>query len=551
MSSPEILSPVSISRVGNANSPDSNASLVELSTSSPRNSVKLKSTQVQSMLRTNPYKYTIIENTGKRKSDCWSSFGFPAIIKKNSDPQRIDGFVSCKKCFTTYSFMSNSTRMLNQHNCESSKERNIILEANGTSPTQGRLTSFFRTKQASLKESEIMKIKDLQVEWICRNIRPFSIVEDNGLRRLIQECDRYGNINVDQVLRGADVTAAHSSKLAEDHRARISEELLEPLENDAVTFCPDMWSDPVHQVSYLGITATFVNDQFEFRSYDLCCSPFEEEDKTAESILANGLNKNIQSEGGISLCQSTKVRWLSIMQLLESIDRSFKETKKILQEKKKSCLIDRWIIKRLIHLLRPFKHIMKMIQKGNEPSLYLVLICVMTLRKALSSFENLIKFNKEHDLVSIKSDNENCDDEYDFESEESDGIRFFRLRLLELLESMFVLEPIHFAAAFLHPRYRYLRKCSNTQINACKSYVRRHFKEISERENLKRVALARQSEQISEQNDSAEPPLKKKKRFGEEYESGDLSDEYGETEDEVDKYLSMRIDPELIVDNPL
>ncbi|CAF3139609.1 unnamed protein product [Rotaria sp. Silwood2] len=446
MSSPEILSPVSISRVGNANSPDSNASLVELSTSSPRNSVKLKSTQVQSMLRTNPYKYTIIENTGKRKSDCWSSFGFPAIIKKNSDPQRIDGFVSCKKCFTTYSFMSNSTRMLNQHNCESSKERNIILEANGTSPTQGRLTSFFRTKQASLKESEIMKIKDLQVEWICRNIRPFSIVEDNGLRRLIQECDRYGNINVDQVLRGADVTAAHSSKLAEDHRARISEELLEPLENDAVTFCPDMWSDPVHQVSYLGITATFVNDQFEFRSYDLCCSPFEEEDKTAESILA---------------------------------------------------------------------------------------------------------FNKEHDLVSIKSDNENCDDEYDFESEESDGIRFFRLRLLELLESMFVLEPIHFAAAFLHPRYRYLRKCSNTQINACKSYVRRHFKEISERENLKRVALARQSEQISEQNDSAEPPLKKKKRFGEEYESGDLSDEYGETEDEVDKYLSMRIDPELIVDNPL
>ncbi|CAF3441756.1 unnamed protein product, partial [Rotaria socialis] len=44
---------------------------------------------------------------------------------------------------------------------------------------------------------------------------------------------------------------------------------------------------------------------------------------------------------------------------------------------------------------------------------------------------------------------------------------------------------------------------------------------------------------------------KKKKRFGQEYESGDLSDEYGEAEDEVEKYLSMRIDPELIVDNPL
>jgi hypothetical protein len=50
------------------------------------------------------------------------------------------------------------------------------------------------------------------------------------------------------------------------------------------------------------------------------------------------LNKDIQSEGGVTLCQSTKVRWLSIMQLLGSIDRSFKETKKILQEKKKTFI---------------------------------------------------------------------------------------------------------------------------------------------------------------------------------------------------------------------
>ncbi len=75
------------------------------------------------------------------------------------------------------------------------------------------------------------------------------------------------------------------AKLADQHRHRISEELLEPLESDAIAFCPDMWSDPVHQVSYMGITATFVSDQFEYRLYDLCCSPYEEEDKTAENII--------------------------------------------------------------------------------------------------------------------------------------------------------------------------------------------------------------------------------------------------------------------------
>jgi hypothetical protein len=109
------------------------------------------------------------------------------------------------------------------------------------------------------------------------------------------------------------------------------------------------------------------------------------------------------------------------MQLLESIDRSFKETKKILQEKKKSFLIDRSILKRLIQLLRPFKHVITVIQKGNEPSLYLVLICVLTLRKALSSFENLVNFNKENDETSTKKHNESDDDQYDLESVESDG----------------------------------------------------------------------------------------------------------------------------------
>ena len=50
----------------------------------------------------------------------------------------------------------------------------------------------------------------------------------------------------------------------------------------------------------------------------------------------------------------------------------------------------------------------------------LVLICVSILRKVLSSFENLIKFNKEYDLTPKKIGNETDDDEFDLEAEESD-----------------------------------------------------------------------------------------------------------------------------------
>ncbi|CAF4477081.1 unnamed protein product, partial [Rotaria socialis] len=124
--------------------------------------------------------------------------------------------------------------------------------------------------------------------------------------------------------------------------------------------------------------------------------------------------------------------------------------------------------------------------------------------------------------------------QYDLESRESDGIRFFRLRLVELLESMFTLEPIHFAATFLHPRYRYLRKCTSAEINSCKAYIRKQIKEIAEQEKIKKMIRNRCAERTTDQNTT-----------------DDLSDEYGEAEDEVEKYLSMRIDPELIVDNPL
>lgn len=129
------------------------------------------------------------------------------------------------------------------------------------------------------------------------------------------------------------------------------------------------------------------------------------------------------------------------------------------------------------------------------------------------------------------------------------GMRFFRIRLLELLESMFKLEPIHFAAAFLHPRYRFLRRCSNSEIKACHNYIRREMQEVEQLAQFKRVISGQSS--TSDVQNFEEPPAKRKRRFGEEFESGNVSDEYGDTEDEVDVYVSMQIDNEKLIDNPL
>ena len=64
---------------------------------------------------------------------------------------------------------------------------------------------------------------------------------------------------------------------------------------------------------------------------------------------------------------------------------------------------------------------MTVVQKGTEPSMHLVLTSVLTLRRALSSFENLTKFNKENDESSKRIDDDSANDQDELESEETDG----------------------------------------------------------------------------------------------------------------------------------
>ena len=181
---PDILSPISISHVENIISHDSNVNLVNSSISS-LGFDKLTCSQIRTLLKAKPNEYVILDNAGKHMSSCWTLFGFPAVVDYSGRCQRINGFVLCQKCFSTYSFVSDSTRYLNQHNCDTAKEKEIASK-------QRHLTSFYLRQQINLTESEIMKIKNLQAEWICQSIRPFSIVDDEGLHRLVQECISIG-----------------------------------------------------------------------------------------------------------------------------------------------------------------------------------------------------------------------------------------------------------------------------------------------------------------------------------------------------------------------
>ncbi len=57
-------------------------------------------------------------------------------------------------------------------------------------------------------------------------------------------------------------------------------------------------------------------------------------------------------------------------------------------------------------------------------------------------------------------------------------IRFFRLRIYQLLHSMFTLQLIHLTATLLHPRYRLLKKCSLYEVREFHLYIRNRMAEI-------------------------------------------------------------------------
>jgi hypothetical protein len=83
---------------------------------------------------------------------------------------------------------------------------------------------------------------------------------------------------------------------------------------------------------------------------------------------------------------------------------------------------------------------------------------------------------------------------------------------------MFLFEPIHYASNMLHPKYRHLKKTNSYDKHACKSFIRQMMKKVLDRENSMLVSPS----SSSSSNDTSQSCSKKRKRFGEDYETGNV-----------------------------
>ena len=76
--------------------------------------------------------------------------------------------------------------------------------------------------------------------------------------------------------------------LAEKYRSLLKPILIQQAENNCLCLCPDLWSDKFRKVNYLGLTAVFVDENYELILIDLCCSEYQEIDKSGDCVLQVG-----------------------------------------------------------------------------------------------------------------------------------------------------------------------------------------------------------------------------------------------------------------------
>ncbi|CAF1049622.1 unnamed protein product [Adineta steineri] len=254
-----------------------------------RYEIKEKADEIKRLLCMRVGRYTVNASgvTKSHLASWWSTFGF-AKEEVSGETYFVSNFVSCQKCFTTYRYGSSSTESISRHQCNSSIS---------SSPKSATIDNQFTLDKHFIKEKKIFRHFEKQnatklfCNWVSDSFRPISMIEDQGFYEI---CSYFYDLGTKNYNRNMDVQSLFQSRQtvsrcivdqAQYYRQQLSDIIREPLDNHCVTLSPDMWSDKFRQLSYLGVTATFIDINMKFKKFTLCCRSFPVElRKTGENI---------------------------------------------------------------------------------------------------------------------------------------------------------------------------------------------------------------------------------------------------------------------------
>ncbi|CAF1299499.1 unnamed protein product [Rotaria sordida] len=141
-----------------------------------------------------------------------------------------------------------------------------------------------------------------------------SIIDDPSLREI---CTHFYNLGAKNANRNMDIETLFQSRQtisrsiidqAHHYRVELTELIKESIQNKSLTISPDMWSDRYRQISYLGLTVTYVDLHLKYYKFSMSCRDFPVElSKAGENI--SKILKEEMNRFGIDHFDS--VNWIS------------------------------------------------------------------------------------------------------------------------------------------------------------------------------------------------------------------------------------------------
>ncbi|CAF1946674.1 unnamed protein product [Rotaria magnacalcarata] len=279
-----------------------------------------------------------------KKSGCWKCFGIPARKLDGKKNEIYDKFVSCKHCYVTYTY-SSSTRNMNKHMQiydGFNPNQTHFITSTGINPLQLIKKSTSSSSSNKNLGSHKQKMANLLNEWICSNIRPLSIVEDTGFKKIIEEAAligyNCGPIKAESILSSRQTVSRQIKSNASIGREKMQHVLLKAARERCLVLSPDIWSDAYRQQSYLGCTAHWIDDNWKLHSFEIFCIPFNTPNKKAPNVL-KVLKEGLSIYNLISYMRD--IIWVSDPHRVNNVlERLFFQSEKKKKKKKNQQLID-------------------------------------------------------------------------------------------------------------------------------------------------------------------------------------------------------------------
>ncbi|CAF1542092.1 unnamed protein product [Adineta ricciae] len=168
-------------------------------------------------------------------------------------------------------------------------QTSILISSTTANPSQLIKTQISPALSNKNIGSHKQKMTHLLGEWICSNIRPLSVVEDTGFKRIIEEAISIGYtcgpIKAESILSSRKTVSKLIKSNASSGREQIKSVLLKAVRERCLVLSPDIWSDAYRQQSYLGCTAHWTDDSWVLHSFEIFCIPFNTPNKKAPNVM--------------------------------------------------------------------------------------------------------------------------------------------------------------------------------------------------------------------------------------------------------------------------